>query len=221
MATVSQIIGNARENLKIDPGKNIWTDVQLTRWLNEGMAVLTADADWKDIEQEAQITLVNGTRLYTPASDYSRLMKNSVIFTDANSAESRVDYVELFELKQQKVDVTQTGNVPRYVYETNGQLGFFPVPNATAATGTLDYQYYEWPETYTSSDTPDFPAQWHFLLEHYIEYRAWGVLPGREEASNLALQKWELNVKKMKLERLKREGPTLSFRSVVKEEKNI
>lgn len=221
MPTVSSIISNAREDLKIDPGKNIWTDSQLTRWLNEGAAMLAAETDWKDIEKSSTITLVASTATYTPATDYHRLMKNSVVFTDSNGAESRVKYVELFELKVDVLDLTVTGNIPEKVYETGGELGFYPVPNATAATGTLGYSYYEWPDTYTANDTPAFPAEWHFLLEHYVEYRAWGVLPGREQASALGMQKWQLGVNKMKIERLRREGPTLSWRVVTKETKNI
>jgi len=220
MATCEQIRDQARENLKIDPGKTVWTDVQLLRWLNEGAAMMHMEQDWKDIERAAQIALVNGTSTYAPAANYKSLITNSIKFTDSNGGIRDVKYVELFELQGSYNDITATGDAPEYIYETAETLGFYPVPNATAATGTLDYRYFDWPDTYVIANTPVFPPQWHFLLEHYIEYRAWGILPGRENSASLALQKWERGLGQMKGERLRRMGPDFQWRSLAKEQKN-
>lgn len=219
MPLVSAIRDQARENLNIDPGKSLWTDVQLLRWLNEGAAMLHAEMDWKDIEQSSTITLVDATSTYSPASDYMRLRRSSVKFTPSGGSKGPVKYIELVDLEEAVNDLTQTGDVPQYVYETNGLLGFYPTPNSTMAAGTLNYSYYEWPDTYAASDTPDFPAQWHFILEHYIEYRAWGILPGMEANASLALQKWERELNRMKAERLRRTGPTFAWTSVSKQSK--
>jgi hypothetical protein len=221
MSTAQAIVDYSRENLKIDPSKTIWTDVQLLRWLNEATKKLRAKADWKDVEAADTIVLVNGTATYTPATDYNRLIDNSVIFTTAGGQEANVKYVELNELQATYYDLTTTGDAPEWIYETGGTLGFYPVPNATAATGTLDYGYYSYPATYALGDTiVGLEAEYTDVLEDYVNYKAWKQLPGREQSSNLSFQRWELGVSGIKADRLRRSGPMLQFRNVTKQQKD-
>ncbi len=441
MPTTSEIIDQARENLKIDPTKKIWTDVQLTRWMNEGFAMLPVKSDWQDVERMGQINLKGGQRLYDAPSGFHRLITKGAKVYSPDGSISRLTYKDLSELKEMYSDLTKTADIPLYVYQTDSKIGVYPVPNNVvldnlemyldlnentgttvsdssvngnngALTGTtafsdgkvaggiefdgigdglitvtdsttiqnifaggatisawvrpqpnpkdtswpimikgpntfwlfylyqqsndslrvifdmnafsvlggiwhttdrevrlsewthiavtydnssltndpiiyvngtavditeistpsgvvntdagedlyvgrndssdvtfsgciddvriysdiltadevddisnngniLELCYYQWPATYTATDTPDFPPEWHFLLEHYIEYRAWGILPGREQSAQLALAKWESGILAMKQERLRRTGPTLSYRSLVKNKKRI
>lgn len=223
MSTAQSIVDFSRENLKIDPSKTIWTDVQLLRWLNEAAKKLRSRADWKDTEKSASIAAlswVSGTRLYDPATDYERLIDNSVVFTNAAGNEATMRYVELDELQVTYPDLTTTGDAPQWVYESGGQLGFYPVPNATAATGTLSYRYYSYPATYALGDTVvGLESEYTDVLEDYVEYKAWKQLPGREQSSNLAMQRWEKGVSEIKADRLRRIGPSLQFRNLTKEQK--
>ncbi len=39
MATITELRDQTRSDLKIDPGKVVWTDTQLTRWLNDAVKI--------------------------------------------------------------------------------------------------------------------------------------------------------------------------------------
>jgi len=222
MSTANNIIDYARENLKIDPSATIWTDVQLLRWFNEAVKKLRSKADWEDSESSATITLVDGTAAYTAEADYNRLIQNSVIFTTSGGDESEVEIKELYEIQDTYMDLTTTGDAPLYIYETANTLGFYPVPNAVAATGTLAYRYYAYPTAYSLTTTvTGLEAEYPDILEDYIEYKAWKQLPGREANSNLSLQRWDDGIIELKMDKLRKAGPIIEFRNLKKEEKSI
>lgn len=222
MATIDTIVNNTREDLKIDPGKQIWTDTQLTRWTNEGISFIYAKSDFKFEFKEATFALVDGTAAYAYASDFRKMLWAKIV--DTTAADTGADETELTIITdtltdfQREHDMDADGDAPSYIYEEDGQLKVWPVPNASAAAKyTIKYKYTEYPDTYTLLDTPDFPAEWHFVLEHYNRYRAWSELPGakNEQKAATALQEWEMWSAKAIADMLDREQEKLTFRPPV------
>ena len=93
--TIAQLIANVREDLKIDPGKNIWTDAQLTRWANEGINILRTQSDLKVSFEEADITLVDGTASYAKETDYRKMLYAKTIDTTAASTDADEGSMEI------------------------------------------------------------------------------------------------------------------------------
>ncbi len=221
--TIETIIDNAREDLKIDPGKVIWTDDQLTRWANEAISFIYAKSDFKFEFKDGTITpLVDGQAAYTMPTDF-RLMLwakiNDTTATDTGADDSEITIITDTLTDFQKThDMDAEGDQPGYIYEEDGQLKVYPVPNATAAaTYIIKYKYTEYPDVYTASDTPDFPAEWHFIVEHYIRYKAWSSVPGQQEQQNaaVALSEWDRWGAKAIWDMLHREQEKLTYRPVV------
>lgn len=221
--TIGTIISNAREDLKIDPGKAIWTDSQLTRWANEAISFIYAKADFKFEFKDGTITpLVDGTAGYAMPADYNRMLwakinDNTITDTGADDAEITIITDTLVDF-QKEHDMDADGDKPGYIYEEDGELKVYPVPNATAAGRyTVKYKYAEYADVYTSTDTPDFPSEWHFIIEHYIRYRAWSELPGNREGNKaaIALKEWDMWGAKAIADMLHREQEKLTYRAVV------
>jgi len=218
--TIETLINNARADLKIDPGKVIWTDDQLTRWANEAMSFLYAKADFKFEYKDGTITpLVDGTDAYTMPADYRRMLwakvnDNTITDTGADDGEITIITDTLSEF-QRTHDMDADGDKPAYIYEEDSKLKVYPVPNATAAGRyTIKYKYTEYPDTYVSTDTPAFPSEWHFVIEHYIRYRAWDELPGNREADKAvrAMRAWETWGAKAIADMLHRQDEVLTYR---------
>ena len=163
MATLATIISNSREDLKIDPGKQIWTDSQLTRWANEGISFMYSRSDFKFEFKETTITpLVDGTASYAFATDFRKMLWAKLVDTTAASTgadESRLTIVtDTLTDFQQTYDMDYKGDIPAYIYEESGTLKLWPVPNASAAAKyTVKYKYTEYPDVYTALEVPAFP----------------------------------------------------------------
>lgn len=220
MATVQTIIDNAREDMKIDPGKAIWTDDQLIRYANEAVELIYNSADFKFGYKDATITpLVNGTASYSKASDFRSLIWAKIKDGNASSTEADESLLEnitdVLPQFQMTHDMNATSDVPGYIYEENDLLYLYPIPNAAcAARYTIKYKYSEYPDTLASTGTPAFPSHWHFILEHYIKYRAWSSVPGPQNSANASnsLQEWEKWKQKAIADMLHREGEQMEYK---------
>ncbi len=223
MATAQTIIDNARADMKIDPGKVIWTDSQLLRFVNEALAFLYERAEFKFEWKETTISpLVDGQAAYAYATDYRSLLWAKLVDGDAVSTgadESSLTIVtDTLGSFQQNRDMDYEGDQPGYIYEEDSKFKIWPIPNATAAARwTIKYKYSEFPTTLGLLDSPEFPGQWHNILEHYVRYRAWGSLPGPQNqasASN-ALGEWDGWSAKAVYDMLHRQDEFLTFRMPV------
>lgn len=227
--TAQTIIDNARTDLRIDPGKNIWTDTQLLKYLNEGVSLFYQKADFKFRFKDATITpLVNGQASYTLPTDYGRLLWVKTVDAEASSTENDETVLEnitdtLTDF-QQTYDMNEADEVPQYVYEENGKLYLWPIPNAdTVSRFTLKYKYSEYPTVLTLTASPDLPSEWHFVFEFYVRYRAWSSTPGNQEQQNAlnTLNEWEKWSAKAAADILHRGNEKMTYQSVILPSKRL
>lgn len=218
MATAQGIINNARTDMAMDPGKELWSDAQLLRYLNEGLSFLYAKSDFKFKFQNTSFALVAGQANYSYASDYGKLLWAKRIDGDAASTEADESPLTVItddlDTWQEDVDLDKTGDIPEYIYEEASELKIYPVPTATAAARwTIEYQYSEYPDTLTVTSTPGIPSEWHFVLEHYIRYRAFASKPGSSMKSFAAdaLSEWEKWSAKAVADMLKRQDEDMTY----------
>ena len=181
--TAQEIIDNARTDMAIDPGKEIWTDAQLLRYLNEATSFLYAKANWKyEFEDGTVALLVLNQANYALPADFRRMLWVKVVdgTKPVTSNEAVIPMVTntLTDFQQTR-DMDATGTGPSFTYIEDGELYIWPLPNATSvATYSLKFKYVKYPTELTGVDTPIFPAEWHFILGHYIRYRAFASKPG-------------------------------------------
>jgi len=219
MATAQQIIDDSRTDIAIDPGKEVWSDAQLLRYLNEGISFVYAKNNYKFEWKDGTVTpLVDGTAGYAYAADFRRLLWAKLVDGDATSTEN--DEYNLTQVTdtlgdfQQGRDMDKQGDTPEYIYEEDGQFKLWPIPNATAAARwTIKYKYSETPDVLTGVDTPAFPSEWHFVLNHYVRYRAFASKPGaaNKDFASDALGEWELWSAKAIADMAHREGERMTY----------
>jgi len=216
--TAQEIIDNARTDMAIDPGKEIWTDAQLLRYLNEAASFLYAKANWKyEFEDGTVALLVLNQANYALPADFRRMLWVKIVdgTKPVTSNEAIIPMVtNTLSDFQQTRDMDATGTGPSYTYIEDGDLYVWPLPNATAvATYSLKFKYVKYPAELTGVGTPIFPAEWHFILGHYIRYRAFASKPGGSNKSFAqdALNEWELWSKKAIADMLHLQDERLSY----------
>ena len=216
--TAQEIIDNARTDMAIDPGKEIWTDAQLLRYLNEAASFLYAKANWKyEYEDGTVALLVLNQANYALPADFRRMLWVKIVdgTKPVTSNEAIIPMVtNTLSDFQQTRDMDATGTGPSYTYIEDGDLYVWPLPNATAvATYSLKFKYVKYPAELTGVGTPIFPAEWHFILGHYIRYRAFASKPGGSNKSFAqdALNEWELWSKKAIADMLHLQDERLSY----------
>ena len=179
MSTLATLRDDTRRNLKIDPGKNIWTDSELEAYLNEAVTLMYAKLNFKFEWEDGTINpLVAAQANYTRPTDLRRILWAKLV--DTTAADTGADESELKLITDTLVDFQRThdmdadNDTPGYLYEEAGELWIYPVPTAAAAAKyTVKYKYSEQPATLIDSDTPAFTSNWHFVLEWYAKYKAW------------------------------------------------
>ena len=216
--TAQEIIDNARTDMAIDPGKEIWTDSQLLRYLNEATSFLYAKANWKyEFEDGTVALLVLNQANYALPADFRRMLWVKIVdgTKPVTSNEAVIPMVTntLTDFQQTR-DMDATGTGPSFTYIEDGELYIWPLPNATSvATYSLKFKYVKYPTELTGVGTPIFPAEWHFILGHYIRYRAFASKPGGSNKvfAQDALNEWELWSKKAIADMLHLQDERLSY----------
>jgi len=208
--SIATIRDRVRQDLKIDPGKNIWTDAQLERWANEAINIIYTQSDLKLSFLEDSISLVNGTAKYDFAGDYRKMLYAKIVSTTGEiDIPIITDGLAAFKAKY---DMADTGDVPQCVYEEVNQLGVWPVPTATAAANyTVKVGYISYTSDLTSTQIPTFPSKWHYIVEFYVRYRALRAIPGKEQEAQLALTEWEKWLRISLADILWRQNESLTF----------
>ena len=217
MSTLLELTDIVRENLRIDPNKNIWTDTQLKRWINDGLRVLKGEGDYRNFEDEATVTMVDGTQLYTKPTSFKKLLWAKV--SDGTALYPLLNITDTLEDYQETYDWTHEDDFPQYIYESENKLGLWPVPNATAAAKTLTIKYAMEHTTLADGAEVDIDGAWQHILEPYAEYRAWAILPNRVNEMNVAKQRWEEGLSQYKADTLRKHGYRYTFSLPDKESK--
>jgi len=226
MSTLNTLTDNAREKLKIDPTKDVWTDDELKLYINEALVRFYAKANMKVSWEDGTIaTLVASQGNYTKPTDMRRMLWAKLVDTTASSTqvdEAPLDIVTDFLGDfQQEYDMQAEGDQPQYIYEEGGELWVYPVPNSTAAAKyTVKFKYSERPATLGDTDSPGFSSDWHFILEDYAVWRAWNKIPGKENEAIGAKTVWEENWRQAMQDIVWDNGERLTWRMPVLPSKN-
>lgn len=226
MSTITELRDETRDDLKIDPGKVIWTDTQLTRWLNDAIKIFYAKANIKEEWEDGTIAaFVDGTASYTPASDLRRILWLKLVDTTATSTGADetllTDVTNKLAEFQSQHDLDYESNVPQYYWVEDELLHFWPVPNATtASTYTAKYKYSERAATLSGTDEPGISADWHYIFTLYARHKAWSILPDKQGEANVAWQEWEMHWRKALADLLWKQGELMQFKEPVLPAKN-
>ena len=191
MATAQEIIDSVREDVAIDPGKNIWSDLILLKYLNEAISVSTSKGDFNMSLSESTIDpLVDGQDNYDYAANYRKLLWAKLVNKEAASTQADETPLQIVTdnivwFKESR-DMDYQSDTPAYIYEENGEFKLWPIPNSDAVSKwTIKYGYSDNPDAVGFTDTPEYPAKWNLVLEHYMRYKMWSK-PGAQNAAYAA-----------------------------------
>ncbi len=227
MATLNTLTDNTRTKLVIDPQKDIWTDSELKLYINEGITRFYAKASIKEAYKDGSIALlVDQQSNYTKPADLRRLLWAKVInktYTDstANEVLLLTDVTDNLADFQKTHEMDADGDCPQYIYEEDGELWLYPVPNSNAVTNySIEYKYSERPAVLGDTDTPDIPTEWQFIFEDYAVWRAWNKLPDKENEAVNAKAIWEENWRQAMQDIVLTSGERVTWKMPVLPKKN-
>lgn len=180
MGEVSTFGDNVRYRIR-DKGSRQATDANLLASLNSILREL-----WQTLQniqsnyvyKEGTISLVDGTREYTPSFSHDGFVDDGVWIDEYSG-----DFLPLI-MESDVVAIEgddETEGTPKYYYMTeDGDVGFVPTPNASmTALVTYNAQL----STLTDFDNDDFPA-WASHFRQYLEDRVVGELLDRLERNS-------------------------------------
>lgn len=196
--TAQALIDDIRVELQIDKGKNIWTDNELLRYLNEGINDIYSVMNFKFEYKDGVIaTLADGLAKYPKPSDlrkvlWTKLVDKNAVSTEADE-EELVNVTDILASFQENRDMDLEGDKPQYFYIEGDYLWLYPIPNTTAAAGyTVKYKYSQYPDKLELTDRPAFSVAWQHVLNWYVKYRAWDKLPGKETQAMRAYDQYDM-----------------------------
>ena len=177
------------------------TGYRWTVWMNHANGLLKllqtqGPNQWRRTTQT--VTLVSGTKTYTlsPRPDKVHL----VVYTDANSRDrplARWNYNQ-YEILPYK---SQTGSIVMYVEDrqlSSTTLTFWPVPDDTAATGSVRVSYERVINTITSpSDALDIPDEWMDCLADLSGARLASSFRVENPSAQLVLERGENSLQQL------------------------
>jgi hypothetical protein len=174
MALMSALITDLRSHLDETTARQ-WSDVELTRWLNEGLRDIARRAEV--LQTTTNVTAVAGTQEYT--LNTSTLTAMTRIYRVEFIPTGTTDHYPLEYRDFNSMDSvwwTQQETQSGYPYWFT-LLGFPPalkmIVYPTPSTGgTLKVFYYRTPADAASGDTVSIPEGWQDLAVLYAEYVA-------------------------------------------------
>ena len=149
-----------------DVTAGFWTDVSLTRWINQGNIDLARRLEnLEDTESSNVVALTPNYNLPTDCIKIRRVTYNS-------RALYPIEYETLNDITADgSGELTETGT-PTNFYIFDNDIWLYPVPSASLALG-LKIWYYKRPATLTNTvDTPEQPEQYHYLISLFAFNRA-------------------------------------------------
>ena len=183
-SSLSTLRSKLRTQLKIDTGKNIWSDATLDLYINNayGQIQRDGDYDWREnIGGSSTPTIVSGTAEYTAPTDMARI--DLVLFGDNELKITTKEDVK------RKEGATISQGEPSHYYIQGSIIGLYPTPN-TIKTTEIIYRK-RLTELSSDSDAIDFNTDFDQALINYAAYLAWSGYRGASGNSQVEQQLYE------------------------------
>ena len=170
----------------ISGGTSHWSDTEVTDWLNEGIKYFARslpDNFLRDLQENSQINIVNGTSAYSEPSGYIRFNRVRIKYStsgDYVTAEF-VDWPRYQFLDDN--DYLSPSKTYPYWSHWDEQIHINPTPDADVTNG-LDISGILIPsDMSTGTDVPQLPDEFHDVLVLYACFRMYQEDENLERAS--------------------------------------
>lgn len=170
MADLDDLIAQARLQTHLGTGE--YTDAEITKFLNRGIAVIASRFDWPWLDATTTFDSVVGTMAYNVPADH---VKTYSITEDGESVRLRA--ITQDQAYQRYGDDPPTRD-PRAFYIFNGQYVFQEKPSAVK---TYNVYYKAEPSTLSAgTDVPDWNSLHHDFLADYAISKLWEAEEDRQ-----------------------------------------
>ena len=134
--------------------------------INEGQLYVTAQTDFRELEDSEAYTTVSGTSTLALPSDYQRVYTLTV--TNSNNTLTGLEQTSRSDIDTMPTD--STGKPEKYCID-GSNIKLWPTPDAAY---TMTLRHYRDPATLTNaSDTPEIPGKYHHLLVSYALWKCY------------------------------------------------
>ncbi len=128
LATIAEIITDVR-SLVNETTASFWTDVEITRWANEGQEIIGTETKclskyYKHTLIAADIVNSREIRMY---SDFVALDDGGIVYDD-----KPLEQISLNALNEHAGNWRETTGTPTRFYFRSDMIGFYPIPSAGA-----------------------------------------------------------------------------------------
>lgn len=173
VAQMSDLVADLRSHLD-EANARMWSDVELERWLNEGLRDVARRAEV--IQDTATVNVVSGTQQYALSSgnlaNMTRVYRVEWV-PNANSIYP-LEYRDFSNMDsvwwtQQKTTQGYPYWYTMWGFPPSVKLILYPTPSQN---GTLNVYYYRTMADVTGTATVEIPNGWHDLAVLYAEYVA-------------------------------------------------
>lgn len=172
MATLAELRVQVRDRLD-EPSSAFWTDVQINRWINEGVRDVARRGEV--IQTKVEIDSVSGAYEYDLPADVVRVYR--VEYQDASDQVQSLEYRDFNSMdsvwwtRQKTTESSRPYWYTMWGYPPNLKLTVFPTPSQTDET--IRVFYYSVPSAITGdNDTVVIPTGWEDMVILYAEYVA-------------------------------------------------
>lgn len=172
MASLSEVRVQVRDRLD-EPSSAFWTDVQINRWVNEGVRDIARRCEV--IQSLQEIPSVAATYQYTLPEDVVRVYR--VEYQDSSDQVQPLEYRDFNSMdsvwwtRQKTTESSRPYWYTMWGYPPNLTLTVFPTPSISAET--IRVFYYAVPPAVTEdNDELVIPTGWEDLIILYAEYVA-------------------------------------------------
>lgn len=135
--------------------------LRITQWINDAQFLIARRVNYYVDESAYVFSTVAGTSTYPWPADFGR-MRN--LFDTTRNIE--LEYCSIRDIDR---SVVRNG-APTYYADSGQNVVLYPVPDGVYP---LEMRYWKLPTTLVSvGDTPNLPADWHWLLRDYALQQA-------------------------------------------------
>ena|ERR1044072_3956428 len=171
--TLLDVVKRVSRSVGLDPTITAFSDDNetndLVQYVNEAYEdlVMALPPECPYLKSSGTITLVAGTRLYTPNTNAQPQSYYEWSFTNTTT-ESPLEFATRDYLEQLDSEYQTASGTPSHVYVEGSQLGFYPVPD-TAVTVTYDYGIAVGTRLSATTDTFVLPDRWIRFVERQAQ----------------------------------------------------
>ena len=190
MTTLSGLIDQLRDEIKIDPKGTINSDTLLTRNINRALRRIQEDTSY-DLPENQGVALVSvqsGVREYDLPTDFKRMGEPQSVKWGKSTILSPSDYNTL--LAHYDLDDNASTSNRYYIRKESGdwKIGLYPIPSSSEIV-TAPYLK-SLPEISASQDSP-LPTDFDEVIVVYASYLTLRRLPGYEQQSMINYQAYK------------------------------